>query len=186
MEGGPPGAGFELNGDPRAFEELLEPHVPTLLSYSRFLCSDHHLAQDVVQEAALIAYRNLHRFFPDADFASWLKAIVRHRALCARKKRARQADLRANIGKAFEEAYHDPTPEALETEREILQRCLISLQERDERSALLVQAYYFGGQALARVASEMKINLNTAKTWLHRSRQVLHECLKRHLRAANA
>ena len=74
-------------GDGAAFELLLVPHLPMLFAYSRAICGDYHAAADVVQETALIALRRLDHFFPEADFAAWLKAIARREALSARARR---------------------------------------------------------------------------------------------------
>ena len=73
-------------GDAIAFEHLIAPHLPMLFAYSRAICLDFHAAQDVVQESAIIAFRNLNHLFPEADFSTWLRAIARRQALEARRK----------------------------------------------------------------------------------------------------
>jgi len=173
-------------GDPDAFGRLFSPHVPMLQAYARFICGDYHLGQDVVQETGLIAFRNLERFFPDADFASWLKAIVRHRAITAREKKARLTPLEPRITEALEEAYADPTPQALGPEEEALGRCLEALAAKDERSARVVRTFYFDGSPVARIADLLRLNLNTIKTLLHRARVTLQGCVERRMRGANA
>jgi len=173
-------------GDPDAFGRLFSPHLPMLQAYARFICGDFHLGQDVVQETGLIAFRNLERFFPDADFASWLKAIVRHRAITAREKKARMAPLEPRITEALEEAYADPTPQAVGPEEEALGRCLEALAAKDERSARVVRNFYFDGSPIARIADLLRLNLNTIKTLLHRARLTLQGCVERRMRGANA
>ena len=173
-------------GDPDSFTRLFSPHIPMLQAYARFICGDYHLAQDVVQETGLIAFRNLERFFPDADFASWLKAIVRHRAITAREKKSRMAPLEPRLTEALEEAYADPTPQALGPEEEALGRCLEARAAKDERSARVVRTFYFEGSPVARIAELLRLNLNTIKTLLHRARLTLQGCVERRLRGANA
>jgi RNA polymerase sigma-70 factor (ECF subfamily) len=162
-----------------AFEEAIRPHLPMLLAYSRAVCGDFHLAQDVVQETALVAFRNLNHLFPEADFASWLKAIARRQALAARRKNLRLATW---TDEALEAAYADPTPEAMGPRREALVLCLEGL---DAEAGRIVRSHYFDGLKLAALAATLDMNLNTVKTTLYRARLRLLECVERRLRAGN-
>jgi RNA polymerase sigma-70 factor (ECF subfamily) len=167
------------SGNVAAFESALVPHLPMLFAYSRAICRDYHLAQDVVQETALIAFRNLHHLFPEAEFASWLKAIARRQALAAARKATR---LNPRTEEALEAAYADPMPEALAAEREALARCLEAL---DTRAGRLVRGHYFEGQKLAHLAAALGMKLNTVKTVLYRARLGLQECVERRLALEN-
>ena len=167
-------------GDQQAFETVLRPHLPMLLAYSRAICGDFHRAQDVVQETALVAYRNLSHLFPEADFASWLKAIARRQSLAARRKESR---LSTWTDEAIEAAYTDPTPRAVGPEREALAKCVEGL---DPQPRAIVHGHYFDGQALAALAGAMGLNLNSVKTILHRARIKLLECVERRLRVEGA
>jgi RNA polymerase sigma factor (sigma-70 family) len=162
-------------GDAAAFERALAPHLPMLLAYARAICADHHFAEDAVQETALIAYRNLGKLFAEVDFATWLRAITRRQALSARRRSAR---LRAVVDEVVEEAYADPTPEAMERERLALGECLAKLGDQVQR---VVRAHYFDGQPLARLATALGLNLNTVKTLLFRARHALDTCIRRRL-----
>src|SRR5262245_4456842 len=96
-------------GDREAFGRALEPYLPMLYAYSRSLCADHHIAQDVVQQTALIAYRKIGFLFSEVDFGTWLKGIARREALSERRKASR---LRPVMDEIIESAYDDPSPEA--------------------------------------------------------------------------
>jgi len=171
-------------GHKGAFEHLLTPHLPMLLAYCRAICGDYHVAQDAVQQTALIAYRKLNLFFPEADFAAWLKAIARREALVARRSLAKSSPLPGE--EILECAFNDPTPTAVAPDREALVKCLESLQERDDRSARIVRAHYFDGAQVAGIAGELRLNLNTVKTLLYRARLALLECVERRLKGATA
>jgi RNA polymerase sigma-70 factor (ECF subfamily) len=164
-------------GSKAAFEAALRPHLPMLFAYCRAVCGDFHIAQDVVQETALIAFRNLHHLFPEADFATWLRAIARRRALSARRSLAR-----LNLGlveEAIEGVYQDPTPEATAARREALQVCLEQLHRR---LADVVRGHYFQGLKLADLADQMAMNTNAVKQLLFRARQALRDCIRQRLR----
>ena len=166
-------------GDVSAFETVLSPHLPMLLAYSRAICGDHHTAEDVVQETALIACRNIHNLFEEADFAGWLKAIARRQALSARRKSAR---LHPVIESAIEEAYEDPAPDAVAPERAALLECV---EQLSDRAGEIVRAHYFGGAGITEMSTTFKLNPNTLKTILFRARQALEACVQRHLRSEN-
>lgn len=168
------------SGSVPAFEAALGPHLPMLLAYSRAICGDHHRAQDVVQETALVAYRNLNHLFAEVDFAAWLKAIARRQALAARRQGQR---LLTFTDEALEAAYADPTPDAVAPQRDALVHCLEALERR---ASQIVRGHYFDGLTLAMLAERLGMNLNTVKTTLSRARASLHECVERRLRMESA
>src|SRR4029450_1516158 len=107
-------------GDAASFERLVTPYLPMLFAYSRAICLDFHAAQDVVQETAIIAFRNLNHLFPEADFSTWLRAIARRQALEARSKLHRFARF---AEEAVERAYEDPAPVEVSARRKLLGEC---------------------------------------------------------------
>lgn len=167
-------------GDREAFGRALGPYLPMLYAYSRSLCADHHIAQDVVQQTALIAYRKIGFLFPEVDFGSWLKGIARREALSERRKAAR---LRPVVEDILEAVYDDPTPEALGPEREALGECLKRLQGQ---AAAILTAHYFQGEKLTDVARQLGLNGNTVRTLLHRARLALAECVRGRLAPENS
>jgi RNA polymerase sigma factor (sigma-70 family) len=62
--------------DARRFRELILPHLDAAHGFARFLCRDATLAEDVVQDAYLRAYRGFHGY-RGGDAKAWLFAIVR-------------------------------------------------------------------------------------------------------------
>lgn len=167
-------------GSKGAFESVIRPHLPMLFAYSRAICGDYHHAQDVVQETALIAFRNLSHLFPEADFAAWLKAIARRQALAARRKLAKRGSW---TDEAFEAAYDNPTSDAVAAERNALLKCLEGLETR---AGQVVRRHYFEGQKLQHVSETMNLNLNTVKTVLFRARLALQECVRQRLQIGEA
>jgi len=59
------------------FEELIMPHLDSAYTLACYLLRDEHDAQDVVQDAALRAYRYSDGF-RDGDARAWFMAIVRN------------------------------------------------------------------------------------------------------------
>ncbi len=162
-------------GDAEAFERLVTPYLPMLFAYSRAICNDYHAAQDVVQETAIIAFRNLNHLFPEADFSTWLRAISRRQALEARRKLPRLARF---AGEAIERSYQDPAPAGVTLQKSALSDCIRGLGSRGQS---VVEDHYFKGLKLADVATRLKMTPTAAKQLLYRARKLLEECVKKRL-----
>ncbi|MEQ1515343.1 MAG: sigma-70 family RNA polymerase sigma factor [Usitatibacteraceae bacterium] len=66
-----------LGKDPRAFEQLVRRHQGLVRAQlRRLLHGDHAAADDLAQEALLLAWRNLDQFRGDARFSTWLYRIA--------------------------------------------------------------------------------------------------------------
>jgi RNA polymerase sigma-70 factor (ECF subfamily) len=62
--------------DADAFRRLLLPHLDAAHAFARYLCRDATVAEDLVQDAYLRAYRGFHGY-RGGDAKAWLFAIVR-------------------------------------------------------------------------------------------------------------
>lgn len=83
-----------LDGDGKAFESLVKPHLSVLYRISVRACSDSALAEDAVQEALTKAFEQLRRYQPGTSFRAFLAAIAVQRAKTLlrseRRRRARE------------------------------------------------------------------------------------------------
>jgi RNA polymerase sigma-70 factor (ECF subfamily) len=75
-----------LEGDREAFRHIVESHKQTLFRVAVGVVQDAHLAEDVVQEAFVKAYRALDTFRRDARLATWLHRITLLTAIDFRRK----------------------------------------------------------------------------------------------------
>lgn len=70
-------ARIRLGNDPRAFEQLVRRHQGMVRAQlRRLLHGDHAAADDLAQEAFLLAWRKLDQFRGDASFSTWLYRIT--------------------------------------------------------------------------------------------------------------
>jgi RNA polymerase sigma factor (sigma-70 family) len=67
-------------GDRQAFGELVRRSRAKMYNWARSLTQDHHLAEDVVQEALVQAFLHIGRLVDHRRFGSWLAKIVRNQA----------------------------------------------------------------------------------------------------------
>jgi RNA polymerase sigma-70 factor (ECF subfamily) len=75
------------------FEELVSPHLPGLLTLARRFTHDTAVAQDLVQDTLLKAYRFFHRFEAGTNLWAWLMTIMRNLYFSKTRKQAREAIL---------------------------------------------------------------------------------------------
>ena len=75
------------------FEALVMSHLPGLLRLARKLTHEETLAQDLLQETLLRAYRFVHRFEPGTNFRAWLATIMRHLYVDQQRKQPRETSL---------------------------------------------------------------------------------------------
>jgi RNA polymerase sigma-70 factor (ECF subfamily) len=64
------------DGDYAAFEQLFERHRLMVYRFSYQMTHKRDDAEDLVQEAFVHAYQNLHRYRDEAKFTTWLLRIV--------------------------------------------------------------------------------------------------------------
>jgi RNA polymerase sigma-70 factor, ECF subfamily len=75
------------SGDRQAFRILMRRFHGLLYRTARSIVTDDAEAEDVLQNAYLLAYRKISEFRGDANLSTWLVRIVVNEALaCARKR----------------------------------------------------------------------------------------------------
>jgi len=68
-------------GSREAYDELLARHRGRAFQWARQMTPDHHLAEDIVQEALIRSFMNLGTVTDLSKFLPWLRSIVRNQAL---------------------------------------------------------------------------------------------------------
>lgn len=81
------------DGDFSAFEALFERHRALVYRFAYQMVPKRDDAEDIVQEAFIRAYQNLHRYRDEAKFTTWLLRIVTN--LCT--DQARMSTRRQNL-----------------------------------------------------------------------------------------
>lgn len=163
--------------DAKAFEILVRLHHRRLLGYALALTQRDDAAEDLVQEAFLVAHRELSRFDASRDFGAWVRGIVRMKYLeWTRSTRAQAVD--GSVLDSIEER-HRSWDRAVEEGREdaltALRGCvqLLSAHLGDA-----VALFYTERRPCAEVAARLGIAEAVVRKRLQRARECLAECLK--------
>jgi RNA polymerase sigma-70 factor (ECF subfamily) len=76
-------------GDQNAFKTLMRRHNQILFRTARSILRDDQEAEEVVQDAYLLAYRGMHHYRGEAKLSTWLIRIVANRAIRRRQRLGR-------------------------------------------------------------------------------------------------
>ncbi|MBU0723835.1 MAG: sigma-70 family RNA polymerase sigma factor [Alphaproteobacteria bacterium] len=164
-------------GDAAALRALYDAESGNMLGLALRLVRRRDVAQDVVQDAFVMIWRNANRFDPARGQArAWMFAILRYRALNALRKSSREVEL--DEGAA--EALPDDAPDALEAvgrmqESAALRRCLEGLDEPRRKPVMLA---FLDGLTHGEIAERLKSPLGTIKSRIRLALRDLQECLQ--------
>jgi RNA polymerase sigma-70 factor (ECF subfamily) len=134
-------------------------------------------AEDVTQEVFLKVHHAIESFRGEAEFSSWVYRITFNQAVNL-KSRVRFRSPHADETALALAVNQDPGPErqAETAERDhAIAECIRTLPEVYQAALRL---YYWLGSGVGEVATLLGIPENTAKSYLHRARQLLHGMLR--------
>lgn len=157
-------------GDHIAFTELVHAYQDMAFGYAVAVVGDFHVAQDVVQEAFIIAYFNLSRLHTPAAFPGWLRSIVRFQ--CARiLRKQRYSQLR--LDDLHEVPASMPTPDEQAATHETRDQTLEAIRALPEAHRAVVILFYVYDYTQQEVAAFLGIPVTTVNNRLHAARKQL-------------
>jgi RNA polymerase sigma-70 factor, ECF subfamily len=162
----PPEIPVPLDSAPLALDRLFESLRPELLRFAWWLARDRAIAEDVVQEALLRAWRSRDGLKDPAAARGWLLTIVRREhARLYERKRLEITDLDAVIAA-------EDTQLATESGDELVGlRLAITQLPDDYRVPLVMQV--LGGFTTDEIAKELALSTAAVLTRLFRARNRL-------------
>jgi RNA polymerase sigma-70 factor, ECF subfamily len=169
-------------GDAEAFCRLTEPLQTRLLRQAAALSGDLHVAEDLVAETLVAAWKSLANYDDTCRFSTWLYAILLHRhQKWLRRARSRPVALawlsvfERDERMAAQE--NVPSPEPSPAEAAVgnetsaqLRACLARLPEKHRRIILL---RFYEGASLPDMARVLGCPVGTVKSRLHHALEKL-------------
>jgi len=162
-----------------AFEILVREHHVRLISYAQALVKDRALAEDLVQDSFIIAYRKFDRYDASRDFAAWMRGIIRFKYLEHQRARAVSALDPATLEgiDGLHETWDRIDEQSGDDRLVTLRTCLDRLSGL-VRSSL--EAFYFGERSCADIAAASGTSEEVVRKRLQRGREFLHLCITGH------
>lgn len=163
-----------LAGDGRAFAELVQPHLAMLLRVATRTTRERSLGEDAVQEALVIAARELRHYQPGTSLRAWLASVVAARAftLLRGEVRRRQRD------EAMPEPTADATPEEHMRGQELRAKIDAILAELPEKRRMAVILRLDGGLDYDEIAHAIGSTPESARALVHLAVKALRQALQ--------
>ena len=171
------------------FDELVWPHMATVLRTAQCLSRDDAAAEDLAQDTMIKAFKSLDALRDDSCAKAWLLTILRHahidqarlaavpmQSLDAMKFDPEAPELMAWTGRTSGGVTWDKGYELLKTFSD--QQMIVALKElpKEIRWALLLMDVE--GLDQREAANVLEIPVGTVKSRVHRGRAMLHAALR--------
>jgi RNA polymerase sigma-70 factor (ECF subfamily) len=175
-----------LQGDPRAFGQIVDGYRVRLLNFVYRMIGDRERAEDLVQEAFLRVHRHLDRFDRSRKFSTWIYTIASNLAKNELRNRSRSPlvlfqSFRHPAGdeefRPLEQEDYGNRPDELYSGRqlrELVDRTVAQLAQHHREVFVLRE---LEGKSYEEIAEIIHCNLGTVKSRLNRARQAFAELI---------
>jgi RNA polymerase sigma-70 factor, ECF subfamily len=167
------------SGTARGSEEcvrLLMRHREGVRAFLATLLPNPDDAEEVLQEASVVAWRKFGQFAPGTNFFNWMCGIAKLEALRFRRHHQQgrllfdEALMAGIAGDQLEQ------PDLWDNRREALLGCIAKLRETDRD---LLRACYLNQSTVKGAAQKVGRPINTVYKALNRIRERLFQCIER-------
>lgn len=164
-------------GDFGAFNELAGRYRAAVVRLAQGIVGQA-FAEDIAQDALLLAFKALPSIDDPARFAVWLMAITRNRALRFGKKEQARARRSVELDALLLEnldALSGPPVDTGDTAEEVRK----ALDQMPAEYALVVRLRFYDEVPLERIGAFLDVPVSTVKWRVHRGKQLLRKELER-------
>jgi len=155
----------------RRFDALARQYADDLFRFGVWLCGDHALANDLVQETFLRAWKALDSLKDAGAAKSWLITILRREYARTFERKVPPLTDIDNVVVA-EEMEQQPEDR---TERDLLRKAMLALEEK-YREPLILQTVM--GLSIAEIAGQLDLTESAVMTRVFRAREKLKATLQ--------
>lgn len=166
-----------------------------LLRRARRAVHDSYLAEDLVQDTLVAAFRQFPQYRGDASIETWATAILKRKVADWYRSPGRRRFVNANVeegsidpgadesaagdGESVPWAVPAPDTESLVEQRETmraLERCVRAMPQSAGRALML---HDWQGYTSPEVCERLAVSRENLHTLLHRARKTVRECIQR-------
>jgi len=158
---------MDMNRKQKRYESLVNVYSADLYRYAFWVCRDPEVAQDLVQETCLRAWKSIDSLLDDKSAKAWLFTILRREN--ARRFERKQLSL-VDIDDYEIAAEENTSPH----DKELIQQKIAALPT-DYKEPLLLQL--IAGFTAEEIATQLDLNKNTVLTRLFRAKNLLKTSL---------
>ncbi|MHB9138438.1 MAG: sigma-70 family RNA polymerase sigma factor [Victivallaceae bacterium] len=180
------------DGNTAVFDLLIARHASRMYGTAYALLSDHHDAEEVVQDAFVRAYRSLNSFRGDSNLGTWLHRIVSN---LARNKYHWNRRRGANVNISIHNAVNDPEKEKNENDMPLpdcsripdrqvenseIEQCLtegMAKLPESLRETMILR--HVQDMSYEKIAEALDCKVGTVKSRIARGREILREIMNK-------
>ncbi len=166
-------------GERKAQYELYKLYSKSMLNVCMRVVNHVGEAEDVLQEAFLDAFCNLHTFKGQSTFGAWLKQVVVNKAINHLRQRKMQlVDIEGYGGSDDGQDIADTEPydeEGIQMDVERVRRCM---EQLPEGYRVVLSLYLFEGYDHEEIGEILSISESTSRTQYMRGKKKLLEMLR--------
>ncbi len=167
-----------LDGDARAFTELVMRYQTRLLNFVYRTIGDRERAEDLVQEVFVRVYRHLHRFDQSKKFSTWIYTIASNLAKNELRNRSRNPLVLFQTIKKQWDDDHRPLqfedtrerPDDLFRKRHLRELVEWTVAQLPEHHRVVFVLRELEGKSYEEISDITGCNLGTVKSRLNRAR----------------
>lgn len=175
-----------LDGEHRAFSELVKRYHVRLLNFIYRTIGDRDRAEDLVQETFVRVYRHLHRFDQTKKFSTWAYTIAGNLAKNELRNRARNPLVLFQSIKKNWESDHRPLewaddtyrPDDLYRKRHLKAMVDQAVSHLPEHHRIVFVLRELEGKTYEEISEITGVNLGTVKSRLNRARNNFAQVIK--------
>ena len=157
---------------PETFDAVIAPHLNAAFNYARWLTRNDADAEDVVQDAAIRAFRYFGSLRNDNPRA-WLLTIVRNTWYARASQQAARPRLVEYDEMTHAQPDHRPTPEALALQQQTADRVRQAVQSLPDDFREVIVLRELEGMSYKEIAEVVDIPIGTVMSRLARARERL-------------
>ena len=170
-------------GDLDAFDEIVRRYQNRIWSFLFKFCPHQSELEDLVQNAFIKAFNNLHKWEPTGSFKSWfIRLAVNTGYDYCRKRKFEPITVAQKASINLEWDPLDSLIDGIESESahphaDLIEWILLKLKPEDR---LIITLQYYEEFSLNEIAEQMNWSLSNTKVKSHRARKKLEAILKKH------
>ncbi|MCE2403019.1 RNA polymerase sigma factor [Candidatus Poribacteria bacterium] len=169
-----------LAGNLKAFDELVLRYQRAMLTVAQHIVRNPTEAEDIVQDAFLLAFEALPQLDNLNRFGAWLHSITRNRALRFMRRANRfqfHEDIDAELQVEADPASSDPAQILVqESTHEAIRDTIDALPTEFQE---VIKLYYWADMPQKRIAEFLSLPLTTVKWRLHKAKDLLKSLLEK-------
>ena len=172
-----------VKGDHNAFKSIMEKYQKPLYFHVLKMVKNHEQVEDLVQEAFMKAFNNLHSYNTSYAFSTWLYRITTNHTIDYLRKRKLETTSIHNPYKTSDGEVEIQLPDTHETDRNIIKRerreiIHSAIKNLPDKYREVIVMRHLEELSYQEISEHLDLPLGTVKAHIFRAREMLYKALK--------